>query len=91
MTDKKKISILERLLDERDKQIQELKQQNEELEELVANYRSVDNDMKELKELIQAGYKMNAEYRKMNQEYTQMKKDFGRDMKRLFIRSKMGF
>lgn len=88
MTDKKKISILERLLDERDKQIQELKQQNEELKELVANYRSVDNDMKELKELIQTGYEMNAEYRKMNQEYIQMKKDFKRDLNKLLRRSK---
>lgn len=88
MTDKKKIEILERLLDERDAQIRELQQQNTELEEVLENYRSIDDDMKELRELIRNGYALNAEYNKMNCEYNQMKKDFRRDMMNLFKRQR---
>ena len=88
MTDKRKIEILERLLDERDTQIQELQMRITELEETVESYRSIDNDMNELRTLIKNGYKMNAEYNKMNREYNQMKKDFKRDLNKLLRRSK---
>lgn len=68
-----------------------MQEQNAELQDIIDSYENVENDMRELKELIQTGYEMNAKYRKMNQEYKQMKKDFGRDMNKLFIRSKWRF
>ena len=80
MTDKKKINILERLLDERDEQIQELQMKNAELEEIVESYKRVDDDIAELREIIQRGHEMNEEYNKMNREFRKMNKDFRRDM-----------
>lgn len=80
MTDKKKISILERLLDERDEQIRELQMKNAELEEMIESYKSVDDDIAELREIIQRGHEMNEEYNKMNREFRKMNKDFRRDM-----------
>ena len=80
MTDKKKINILERLLDERDEQIRELQMKNAELEAIVENYKSVDDDIAELREIIQRGHEMNEEYNKMNREFRKMNKDFRRDM-----------
>lgn len=88
MTDKRKIEILEQLLDERDTQIQELQERNVELEGIVESYKSVDNDMRELRNLVKNGHKMNDEYNKMNREYNQMKKDFKRDLNKLLRRSK---
>ena len=52
MTDKKKISILERLLDDRDEQIRELQQKNMELEEMIESYKCIQDDMAELKNII---------------------------------------
>ena len=69
MTDKRKIEILERLLDERDTQIQELQMRITELEETVESYKCVDDDMRELRNLVKNGHKMNDEYNKMNREY----------------------
>lgn len=80
MTDKKKISILERLLDERDEQIRELQMKNTELEEMIESYKSVDDDIAELREIIQRGHEMNEEYNKMNREFRKMNKDFRRDI-----------
>ena len=80
MTDKKKINILERLLDERDEQIRELQMKNAELEAMLENYKSVDDDIAELREIIQRGHEMNEEYNKMNREFRKMNKDFRRDI-----------
>ena len=76
------------MLDERDTQIQELQERNVELEGIVESYKSVDNDMRELRNLVKNGHKMNDEYNKMNREYNQMKKDFKRDLNKLLRRSK---
>ena len=47
--------------------------------------------MRELRNLVKNGHKMNDEYNKMNREYNQMKKDFKRDLNKLLRRSKQGF
>ena len=87
MTDKKKIKILERLLDERDARIRELQEQNAELEALLESYKSVDDDMEELRKIIQRGHEMNEEYNKMNREFRKMNKDFRRDMGKVVRRN----
>ena len=87
MTDKKKINILERLLDERDEQIRELQMKNAELEAMIESYKSVDDDIAELREIIQRGHEMNEEYNKMNREFRKMNKDFRRDMGKVVRRN----
>ena len=52
MTDKKKISILERLLDERDKQIRELQERNAELQSTIDEYSNINTEVQELKNII---------------------------------------
>lgn len=89
MTDKKKISILERLLDERDAQIRELQQQNAELEEMIDSYRNTDQDIEELKTCIEDARKINAEYKKATCDYMRMKNDFRRKMKRFMWRNRV--
>lgn len=88
MTDKRKIEILEQLLDERDTQIQELQMRITELEETVESYKSVDNDMRELRQLIKNGHKLNQEYSKMNLEYNLIKRNFRRDMRKVLKSAK---
>ena len=44
MTDKKKISILERLLDERDEQIRELQERNAELQSTIDEYSNINTE-----------------------------------------------
>ena len=88
MTDKKKVSILERLLDERDQQIRELQEKNAELEEVIESYRSVDDDMKELKKLIQNGHKLNKEYCKVNLDYNLLKNNFKKDISKVLRNAK---
>lgn len=89
MTDKKKISILERLLDERDAQIRELQQQNAELEEMIDSYHNTDQDIEELKTCIEDARKINAEYKKAACDYMRMKNDFRRKMKRFMWRNRV--
>lgn len=89
MTDKKKISILERLLDERDAQIRELQQQNAELEEMIDSYHNTDQDIEELKTCIEDARKINAEYKKAACDYMRMKNDFRRKMKRFMLRNRV--
>ena len=55
MTEKKKISILERLLDERDKQIRELQERNAELQATIDEYSNINTEVQELKNIIKGG------------------------------------
>lgn len=88
MTDKERIKVLEKTLEEKDIQIRQLQLQNAELKDALESYRNVDNEMKELQELIQKGREMTAELDEMSGEYNQMKKNFRRDMMNLFKRQR---
>ena len=64
MTDAKKVSILEQILDERDEQIKTLRYENAKLKAELDAYsdRNIQNDIDELRDII-------AETRKLNREY----------------------
>lgn len=84
MTDAKKVSILEQLLDERDKQIRELQQQNAELEAILESYSVLDDDVQELKSLISEARQLNSELTDIRNEQSQIKREFRREMGRRF-------
>ena len=88
MTDKERIKVLEKTFEEKDVQIRQLQLQNAELEDVLESYKNIDDEMKELQELIQKGREMTAELDGMNGEYNQMKKNFRRDMMNLFKRQR---
>ena len=88
MTDAKKVSILEQLLDERDKQIRELQQQNAELEAILDGYSVLDDDVQELKSLISEARQLNSELNKAKNEQIQIKTEFRREMGTLFKKQK---
>lgn len=88
MTDAKKVSILEQLLDERDKQIRELQQQNAELEAILDGYSVLDDDVQELKSLISEARQLNSELNKAKNEQIQIKTDFKREIGTLFRKQK---
>lgn len=89
MTDAKKVSILEQLLDERDKQIRELQQQNAELEAILDGYSVLDDDVQELKSLISEARQLNSELNKAKNEQIQIKTEFRREMGTLFRKTEM--
>ena len=89
MTDKKKISILERLLNERDEQIQELQKQNVELQAMLDKYSYVDDDMYELKEIIEETRRLSKEYNEVKNEQIRMTKEYERDMERFMRKNKI--
>ena len=88
MTDKERIKVLEKTLEAKDIQIRQLQLQRAELEDTLERYRNIDDEMKELQELIQKGREMTAELSEMSGEYNQMKKNFRRDMMNLFKRQR---
>lgn len=88
MTDKGRIKVLEKTLEEKDVEIRQLQLQRAELEDALERYRNIDDEMKELQELIQKGREMTAELGEMSGEYNQMKKNFRRDMMSFFKRQR---
>ena len=89
MTDKKKISILERLLNERDEQIQELQKQNVELQSMLDKYSHTDDDMRELKEIIEETRRLSKEYNEVKNEQIRMTKEYEKDMERFMRKNKI--
>ena len=84
MTDKKKISILERLLDERDKQIQELQMRITELEETVESYSALDDEVQELHNLVKEAKRLNSELNSTRHEQLQTQKEYRKEMRTFF-------
>ena len=89
MTDKKKISILERLLNKRDEQIQELQKQNVELQAMLDKYSYVDDDIYELKEIIEKTKKLTKEFNEVKNEHLRMTKEYEKDMNRFMRKNKI--
>ena len=89
MTDKKKVSILERLLNERDKQIQELQKQNVELQAMLDKYSYADNDMRELREIIEKTKQLNKEFNEVKNEHLRMTKEYEKDMGNFMRKNKI--
>ena len=89
MTDKKKISILERLLNKRDEQIQELQKQNVELQAMLDKYSYVDDDIYELKEIIEKTKKLTKEFNEVKNEQLRMTKAYKSDVNKFMRKNKI--
>ena len=88
MTDKKKITILERLLDARDQQIRELQEQNAELQATIDQYSNINNDVQELKNIITEAKRLNNELNITRNEQLQTQKEYGKEMRTFFRKQK---
>ena len=88
MTDKKKISILERLLDERDKQIRELQERNAELQSTIDEYSNINIEVQELKNIIKEAKQLHNELNITRNEQLQIQNDYKKEMRAFFRKQK---
>lgn len=88
MTDAKKIEILERLLDERDEQIQELQKENVELQAIIDRYSVVDDEVNELRQLLKEARQLNSELSGIKNEQLRLKKEYRKEMGMFFRKQK---
>ena len=88
MTDKKKISILERLLDERDNQIRELQERNAELQSTIDEYSNINTEFQELRNLIKEAKQLNSELNVSKNKHIKSQKEYEREIKLFFLKQK---
>ena len=88
MTDKKKISILERLLDERDKQICELQERNAELQSTIDEYSNINTEVQELKSIIKEAKQLHNELNDTRNEQLQTQKEYRKEIMTFFRKQK---
>lgn len=88
MTDKNKVSILERLLDERDNQIRELQAQNAELQDTIDQYSNINIEVQELKNIIEEAKQLHSELNNTRNEQLQTQKEYRKEMKTFFRKQK---
>ena len=88
MTDKKKISILERLLDERDKQIRELQEHKAELQATIDEYSNINTEVQELKNIIKEAKQLHNELNITRNEQLQTQNDYKKEMRAFFRNQK---
>lgn len=80
MTNERKVSILEKLLLDRDKQIRKLQEENTELQKEIESFGS---DIQELQDIISETQKMNREFSGTNREMKKLKKKYEKEMKKM--------
>ena len=85
MTDKKKINILERLLDERDEQIRELQMKNAELEEMIDEYSNINTEFQELKNIIKEAKQLRSELNITRHEQLKSQEEYRKEMMTFFL------
>ena len=85
MTDKKKISILERLLDERDNQIRELQERNAELQSTIDEYSNINTEFQELKNIIKEAKQLRSELNITRLEQLKSQEEYRKEMKTFFL------
>ena len=85
MTDKKKINILERLLDERDEQIRELQMKNAELEEMIDEYSNINTEYQELKNIIKEAKQLRSELNITRHEQLKSQEEYRKEMMTFFL------
>ena len=85
MTDKKKINILERLLDERDEQIRELQMKNAELEEMLDEYSNINTEFQELKNIIKEAKQLRSELNITRHEQLKSQEEYRKEMMTFFL------
>ena len=88
MTDKKNVEILERLLDNQEKEILELRQQNAELQAKIDEYSALDDDVQELRNLIKEARQLNSELNVSKNKHIKSQKEYEREMRIFFLKQK---
>ena len=80
---------LQKLLDERNKIIEDLKRENKKLEIELKEYRTIGTSIAEFQQIVKTSKAMNAELEDLKKEYLKMNRDYKRDMGRFFKKQKM--
>ena len=88
MTDKKKISILERLVLNQQQEINELRQEKAELQAKIDEYSALDDDVQELRFLIKEAKQLNSELNVSKNKHIKSQKEYDREMKLFFLKQK---
>ena len=88
MTDKKKISILERLVENQQQEINELRQEKAELQAKIDEYSALDDDVQELRNLIKEAKQLNSELNVSKNKHIKSQKEYEREMKLFFLKQK---
>ena len=88
MTDKKKISILERLVLNQQQEINELRQEKAELQAKIDEYSALDDDVQELRNLIKEAKHLNSELNVSKNKHIKSQKEYEREMKLFFFKQK---
>lgn len=83
VTEKKKIQILEKLLDKKNQEILSLKQELEKRDIELENYHKLDYEINEFRDIIAQSHQLNLEYRNMIKEYVQDKNKLMRKIKKV--------
>ncbi|MCI7532257.1 MAG: hypothetical protein MSA59_05285 [Lachnobacterium sp.] len=74
---------LKKLIDEKDREIKELKKQNRELANELAKYSDLEGSIEELTNQSRKSKTLNKQFRKINRDYKDAVKGYKRDMDRL--------
>lgn len=74
---------LKKLIDEKDREIKELKKQNRELANELAKYSDLEGSIEELTNQSRKSKTLNKQFRKINRDYKYAVKGYKRDMDRL--------
>ena len=89
MTDKKKINILERLVENQQQEINELRQEKAELQAKIDEYSALDDDVQELRNLIKEAKQLNSELNISKNKHIKLQKEYDREMKLFFLKQKI--
>ena len=88
MTDKRKVEILERLVSNQQKEINELRQEKAELQAKIDEYSALDDDVQELRNLIKEAKQLNSELNVSKNKHIKSQKEYEREIKLFFSNRK---
>ena len=83
VAEKKKIQILEKLLDKKNQEILSLKQELEKRDIELENYHKLDYEINEFRDIIAQSHQLNLEYRNLIKEYARDKNELTQKIKKV--------
>lgn len=83
VAEKKKIQILEKLLDKKNQEILSLKQELEKRDIELENYHKLDYEINEFRDIIAQSHQLNLEYRNLIKGYARDKNELTRKIKKV--------
>ena len=85
MTDKKKINILERLVENQQQEINELKQERAELQSTIDEYSNINTEFQELKNIIKEAKQLRSELNITRHEQLKSQEEYRKEMMTFFL------